>query len=116
MPLFRKPRPPEQKDSRAARLIALTTGGRPQWTPRDYAALASEGFARNPVAYRCVRMIAEGGATPEQRIAWAFRRVTCRQPSPSLPSRASLMARIMMSPWDWALAGPASRFTATTTR
>jgi len=66
MPLLRKPRPPqngrEQKDSRAARLIALTTGGRPQWTPRDYAALASEGFARNPVAYRCVRMIAEAAA------------------------------------------------------
>jgi HK97 family phage portal protein len=62
MPLFRKPRPPEIKDSRAARLIALTTGGRPQWTPRDYAALASEGFAKNPVAYRCVRMIAEAAA------------------------------------------------------
>jgi HK97 family phage portal protein len=62
MSLFRKPRPPERKDSRAARLIALTTGGRPQWTPRDYAALASEGFAKNPVAYRCVRMIAEAAA------------------------------------------------------
>ena len=62
MPLFSKPRPPEVKDSRAARLIALTTGGRPQWTPRDYAALASEGFAKNPVVYRCVRMIAEAAA------------------------------------------------------
>lgn len=65
MPLF-KPRPPhappERKDSRAARLIALTTGGRPQWTPRDYGALAAEGFARNPVAYRCVRLIAEAAA------------------------------------------------------
>ena len=60
--LFSKPRPPERKDSRAARLIALTTSGRPQWTPRDYGALASEGFAKNPVAYRCVRMIAEAAA------------------------------------------------------
>lgn len=60
--LFSKPRPPERKDSRAARLIALTTGGRPQWTPRDYGALAAEGFAKNPVAYRCVRMIAEAAA------------------------------------------------------
>jgi HK97 family phage portal protein len=51
------------KDSRAARLIALTTGGRPQWTPRDYGALASEGFAKNPVAYRCVRLIAEAAAS-----------------------------------------------------
>lgn len=66
MPLF-KPRPPnappEVKDSRAARLIALTTGGRPQWTPRDYGALAAEGFAKNPVAYRCVRLIAEAAAS-----------------------------------------------------
>jgi len=62
MPLF-KPRPLERKDSRAARLIALTTGGRPQWTPRDYAALAAEGFARNPVAYRCTRLIAEAAAS-----------------------------------------------------
>ncbi len=65
MPLF-KPRPlqaaRETKDSRAARLIALTTGGRPQWTPRDYGALAAEGFAKNPVAYRCVRLIAEAAA------------------------------------------------------
>jgi HK97 family phage portal protein len=53
---------PEVKDSRAGALIALTSAGRPRWTPRDYASLASEGFARNAVAYRCVRMIAEAAA------------------------------------------------------
>ena len=63
MPLFARRTPPETKASRAASLIALTTGGRPQWTPRDYAALAREGFASNPVAYRCVRMIAEAAAS-----------------------------------------------------
>ena len=66
MPLFKRrppPRAPETKDSRAARLIALTTAGQPRWTPRDYAALASEGFAKNPIAYRCVRMIAEAAAS-----------------------------------------------------
>jgi HK97 family phage portal protein len=67
MPLFKPRRPtpkkaPEAKDSRAARLIALTTAGRPRWTPRDYGALASEGFGKNPIAYRCVRMIAEAAA------------------------------------------------------
>jgi len=47
---FFKPRPArETKDSRAARLIALTAAGRPQWTPRDYGALAVEGFGKNPV-------------------------------------------------------------------
>jgi HK97 family phage portal protein len=54
---------PEIKDSRVGPLIALTAGGRARWTPRDYAHLAEEGFARNAVAYRCVRMIAEAAAS-----------------------------------------------------
>jgi len=54
---------PETKDSRVGPLIALTSGGRPRWTPRDYASLATEGFARNAVAYRCVRMVAESAAS-----------------------------------------------------
>ncbi|MBO9709159.1 MAG: phage portal protein [Caulobacter sp.] len=62
MPLFRNRRAPEIKDSRAARMVALTVAGRPRWTPRDYGALAAEGFGKNPVAYRCVRMIAEAAA------------------------------------------------------
>ncbi|MFW6412673.1 MAG: phage portal protein, partial [Oceanicaulis sp.] len=32
------------------------------WSVRGYAAFASEGFARNPVAHRCVRLIAEAAA------------------------------------------------------
>jgi phage portal protein BeeE len=52
-------RPPEQKASRIARLIALESGGRARWTPRDYAALAREGYVRNAVVYRAVRLIAE---------------------------------------------------------
>ncbi|WP_309645691.1 phage portal protein [Phenylobacterium sp.] len=55
----------ETKASRAGPLIAVTGAGRPRWTPRDYGSLAREGFARNAVAYRCVRMIAEAcAATP----------------------------------------------------
>lgn len=53
---------PEIKDSRAGPLIAFAGGGRARWTPRDYASLAAEGFGKNPVAYRCVRMIAEAAA------------------------------------------------------
>ena len=56
-------RAPEIKDSRIGPLIALTSGGRARWTPRDYAHLAAEGFAKNAVAYRCVRMIAEAAAS-----------------------------------------------------
>lgn len=55
----------ETKASRAGPLIALTGAGRPRWTPRDPVSLATEGFGRNAVAYRCIRMIAEAcAATP----------------------------------------------------
>jgi hypothetical protein len=40
---------PETKDSRAGPLIAISAGGRPRWTPRDYASLATEGFGKNAV-------------------------------------------------------------------
>jgi HK97 family phage portal protein len=54
--------PGEQKRSRTAPLIAWHDGGRARWTPRDYAALAREGYQKNPVAHRCVRLIAEAAA------------------------------------------------------
>ncbi len=56
-------RPAEAKASRTGPLIALSGSGRPVWTPRDYAALAREGYARNPVVHRAVRMIAEAAAS-----------------------------------------------------
>ena len=61
--LARLMRPREAKQSRVAPAIAFQALGRPVWTPRDYAALADEGFQRNAVAYRCVRMIAESAAS-----------------------------------------------------
>jgi HK97 family phage portal protein len=55
----------ERKDSRAGALIALSLTGRPVWTPRDFERMTRNGFARNAVAYRCVRMIAESaGSVP----------------------------------------------------
>ena len=35
----------------------------PVWTPRDYGSFAREGYAQNPVVYRCIRMIAEAAAS-----------------------------------------------------
>lgn len=60
-----KPRAPETeaKASRTGGLIALAFAGRPAWTPRDYGALAREGFQKNPVVYRAVRMVAEAAAS-----------------------------------------------------
>ncbi|HUL89618.1 MAG TPA: phage portal protein [Pseudolabrys sp.] len=51
--------PSESKSSRAGRLFAIQNSGRPRWTPRDYSALAREGYARNAIVYRAVRLIAE---------------------------------------------------------
>ncbi|BBE72058.1 phage portal protein [Oharaeibacter diazotrophicus] len=51
---------PEEKASRAGPLIAWTGAGRPAWTPRDYGALAREGYQRNPFVHRAVRLVAEG--------------------------------------------------------
>lgn len=57
-------RAPEQKASRTAQLIALQSGGNARWTPRDYAALAREGYVKNAIVYRAVKLVAEnvGGA------------------------------------------------------
>jgi HK97 family phage portal protein len=53
----------EQKRFAAAPLISIQNVGRPQWTPRNYASLAREGFAGNAIGYRCVRMVAEAASS-----------------------------------------------------
>jgi hypothetical protein len=55
--------PAEAKASKTAKFIAWASGGQPVWTPRDLAALAREGFAKNAIVYRAVRMIAEAAAS-----------------------------------------------------
>ncbi|MEE2527053.1 phage portal protein [Hyphobacterium sp. HN65] len=58
------------KTSAAKPLIALALGSRPASPLRDYAALTREGFARNPIVHRCVRLIAGAAAsTPLSIIA-----------------------------------------------
>ncbi len=47
----------------SAAVVAVTRPGGPVWTPRNYAALAREGYERNVIAYRCVRLIAEAAAS-----------------------------------------------------
>ncbi|MFN0192669.1 MAG: phage portal protein [Aestuariivirga sp.] len=53
----------ERKRSAIAPVIAFHTQGQAQWTPRNYAAMAREGFQGNAIGYRCVRMIAEAAAS-----------------------------------------------------
>ena len=56
-------RAPEAKASRTAQVLAFESGGRARWTPRDYAALAHEGYLTNAIVHRAVRLIAENAAS-----------------------------------------------------
>ena len=88
----------EAKASRTAALIAFEQHGRAAWTPRDYAALAREGFMKNAVVYRSVRMIAEAAASvpwllyegdAERRPASAARPARAAEPAPVAASLSS---------------------------
>lgn len=57
---------PEEKalHPRPGTALALIAGeGEARWTGRSYAALSREGFMRNPVAHRCVRLLSEAAAS-----------------------------------------------------
>jgi len=60
---FLRRRAPEEKAASRAPLIALSMMGAPRWSGRDFLSAAREGVMANAVAYRCVRMIAEGAAS-----------------------------------------------------
>ena len=55
-------------EMKAQTLFSLTELTGPSWTGRGYASLAREGFARNPVVYRCIRMIAEAATRVPLRV------------------------------------------------
>ncbi len=77
---------PEAKASRAARLVAIESGGRARWTPRDYAALAREGFIANAIVHRAVKLVAESAASVTYL---AYEGDAAREPHPL----TSLLAR-----------------------
>jgi HK97 family phage portal protein len=55
---------PEQKSAPlAGSVFALSLGARARWSPRDLGSLARIGVMQNPVANRCVRMIAAAAAS-----------------------------------------------------
>jgi len=51
--------PDERKNFSGQTLMTLSALGPAQWSGRGYASLVNEGFMRNPVVYRCIRLIAE---------------------------------------------------------
>lgn len=58
----RKDSPLTQQTSQAD-FVSLHVGSKAVWTPRDYSALAKEGYQRNAIVYRCIRMISEAAAS-----------------------------------------------------
>ena len=56
-------RAPEAKDSRALGAVAFYLAGHPVWTARDYLGLAREGYQKNAVVHRAVRLVAEAAAS-----------------------------------------------------
>jgi HK97 family phage portal protein len=54
---------PEAKAVPVRSQLALYLAGEPVWTPRDYAGLARQGFQRNAVVHRAVRLVAEAAAS-----------------------------------------------------
>lgn len=56
-------RPPAVKSWLPGAIAALSGEGEARWSGRGYQAIAREGFMRNPVAHRAIRMIAEAAAS-----------------------------------------------------
>ncbi len=65
-----------RKQSAGAPLLVRFGVGQPRFTPRRYDRLAEEGYQKNVVAYRCVRLIAQNAAA----VPWQlFRRRGARR-------------------------------------
>ncbi len=52
----------EIKSSRAAPLLVQFGLHQPRFTPRQYDRLADEGYQKNVIAYRCIRLISQNAA------------------------------------------------------
>ena len=53
----------EEKSSRAGALVSLHSPPRARWTQRTGEELTRQGYERNAIVYRCVRLIAENAAS-----------------------------------------------------
>ncbi|WP_226781004.1 phage portal protein [Oceaniglobus trochenteri] len=56
------PAAPEAKASATGPVVAWGGSGRVAWSARDTTSLTRNGFAGNPVGFRCVRLISEAAA------------------------------------------------------
>ena len=79
-----------QESKSAPPLVALTDPGGPNWGGRDGGALTRDGYLRNAVAYRCVRMVAEAAASVPLVTAHEGAARLIRQPVPDVSGIAFL--------------------------
>jgi HK97 family phage portal protein len=80
----------ETKTSAAKRLVAMQFGGQPAWRPRDVPGLVREGYERNAIANRCVRLISEAAAAVPLTANLPAAQTLLDQPNPG-QSGAELM-------------------------
>lgn len=59
----------EEQKSAASMMVALSQLGRAHWGARSGEALMRDGYLRNAVAYRCVRMVADAAASVQLKTA-----------------------------------------------
>ena len=59
---MRRKEAPEVKASATGPVVAYASGGRVAWCPRDVVSLTKQGFAGNPVGYRCVKLVSEAAS------------------------------------------------------
>ncbi|MDE1151396.1 MAG: phage portal protein [Micavibrio sp.] len=65
---FRPKAKPDYKASRSAPLLVPFGAKEAVFTPRHYDALAREGYQKNAVAYRCIRLVSQNAAA----VPWAL--------------------------------------------
>ena len=83
--------PREGKAFAGHTMLTLSQLGPAQWSGRGYASLVNQGFMRNPVVYRCIRLLAEaanrvplvvtveGRKVPDHPLALLLKRPNGRQ-------------------------------------
>jgi HK97 family phage portal protein len=80
------PAPAETKAFAGHAVVSLSHLGEAQWSGRGFASLVTQGLGRNPVVYRCVRMITDS-ATRVPMVARADGRVLSDHPVLDLLAR-----------------------------
>jgi phage portal protein BeeE len=73
-------------------LALLSEPGAANWGARDAGALIRDGYLRNAVAYRCVRMVAEAAASIPLKTAHEGAAALLRRPGPEMAPAGFLEA------------------------